>query len=397
MRAALFCIAAAALTLVMSCNSEDSGDSGHVRVAQASTCQLVRSGYGPAGRVPLHVEKAITGLEVPWALAFLPGGDWLLTERAGRIRLVQGGHLVEQPVATVNASAGGGERGLLGLALHPRFSENRLFYVYYTIQKSDGSLVNRVERYTLSTDHRSASPDRVILDDIPAGTIHDGGRIKFGPDGMLYVSTGDNRNPDNAQDATSLNGKILRVDPDGGVPEDNPHPGNPAFVLGLRNAEAFDWASQKLLIVADNGPTGELGLTGRDEISFASAGSNLGWPTITACETGAGLSNPILAFTDPAPPGGGVVYQGNAIPEFDGNFLVGMLGTGDGATQLHRFVFDSGSQTLVSHEAYLQGQFGRLREVVQGPDGALYVTTSNCDGRGDCPSDGDYVLKITHG
>ncbi|MBI3542636.1 MAG: PQQ-dependent sugar dehydrogenase, partial [Deltaproteobacteria bacterium] len=248
----------------------------------------------------------------------------------------------------------------------------------------------------LSADHTQASSDRVILDGIPSGAFHDGGRIKFGADGKLYVATGDAQNPNRAQDPASLNGKLLRVNDDGGIPPDNPFPGTPVYASGLRNLEAFDWVDATTLIIADNGPTGELGLTGRDKISFLQAGSNLGWPAITACQTQPGLITPVLSWQASAPPGGGTICRGCAIPEFNGNFLVGMLGmSAPEALQLHRVVFDPGTLTLVSHEAYLQGEYGRLRDVVQGPDGAIYVTTSNCDGRGTCPDDGDYILKIT--
>ena len=358
-----------------------------------ASCTLVPSGWGPTGTVPLHVDKVVTGLEIPWAIGFLPGGDWLVTERPGRIRLVQGGKLVATPVAQI-ATGETGEGGVLGLALHPSFASNRYFYIFYTSPLN----VNRVQRYLLSADHLSATPDQVIIDNIPSGTFHDGGRIKFGTDKMLYIATGDATTPTNGQLMSSLNGKILRVTPEGAVPADNPFPGSPIFASGIRNLEAFDWVSSKTLIVADNGPTGELGLTGLDEVSFASAGNNLGWPAITGCQTNPAMVTPILSWVIAAPPGGGLVYRGNAIPEFNGNFLIGMLGIGDGsAMQLHRVVFNPTTQSLISHEVYLQGQFGRLRDVEQGPDGALYVTTSNCDSRGTCPTDMDYILRITHG
>ncbi len=358
-------------------------------------CLLQDPGWGQAGSVPLHVEKAFTGLEVPWAITFLSNGDWLFTERPGRIRLIQGGAVVSAPVATISTGEPG-EGGLLGMALDPAVDQNHFIYVFYTNPQN----MNQVQRFILSADHKTATPDKVLIDGIPAGPFHNGGRIKFGPDGRLYIGTGDSENPPLAQSPGSLNGKILRINSDGSIPADNPIAGSPVYAMGIRNLEAFDWVNPLMMIVADNGPTGELGLTGLDKVSFASAGDNLGWPTITGCSAQSGLVTPILSFNqqDPGPPGGGVIYQGSAIPEFDGNFLIGMMGIGDGtAMQLHRVVFDAATRSLVSHEVYLQGQYGRLREVVQGPDGALYVTTTNCDSRGTCPSDGDYILKITHG
>lgn len=358
------------------------------------SCTMVPEGWGPTGSVPLKVQEVVTGLQIPWGIAFLPGGDWLVTERAGKVRLIQGGkNLATAPVAAVTPGETG-EGGVLGIALHPQFASNSLFYIFYTASTG----MNRIEQFSLSADHASATSKGVILDGIPSGEFHDGGRIKFGPDGMLYVGTGDGTNPPTAQDGSSLNGKILRITPDGKNPTDNPFPNSPVFAMGIRNLEAFDWADPHTLIIADNGPTGELGLEGLDKVAFAQAGDNLGWPTITGCQTSGNLTTPILTWTEAAPPGGGVIYHGTQIPEFNGNFIIGMMGIGAGsAQQLHRVVFDPVSHALLSHEVYLAGQYGRLRDVVQAPDGTLYVTTTNCDSRGTCPPEQDAILKITHG
>jgi glucose/arabinose dehydrogenase len=363
--------------------------------AAAPQCTFIQNGWGPTGTVPLRAEKVVTGLKVPWTVAFLPSGSMLITERAGRLRLVQAGQLQPDPVLTLKIGQTT-EGGLLGMALHPQFGSNRIFYLFYTASINGGP-VNRVERFYLSPNEKSAVSDGVILDGIQAGPIHDGGRIKFGPDGMLYVATGDAAMPDLSQNNNVLNGKILRVNPDGGVPDDNPMTGSYIFASGVRNLEAFDWIDQNTMIIADNGPTGELGLTGLDKVSYAHASDNLGWPKITGCQTGVDLVTPLLTWKTAAPPGGGVVYHGSAIPDFEGNFLIGMMGTGtNGAHQLHRVAIDPATGALFKHEVYLKDQFGRLRDVEQGPDGALYVTTTNCDGRGTCPSDGDYVIRVTH-
>ena len=194
--------------------------------AQAPTdpsCILVDNDWGPDGSVPFTVEVVAEGLEVPWGIAFLPGGDALVTERPGRVRLLRGGVLQPQPVANVRI-ASSSEGGLLGIAAHPAFATNRQFYVYVTTDAA-GHTENRVERWTLSEDHASATFERVILDGIPSAQFHDGGRLRFGPDGMLYVGTGDAREPDHAQDPKSPSGKLLRLTPDGEVPADNPPPG----------------------------------------------------------------------------------------------------------------------------------------------------------------------------
>lgn len=355
-------------------------------------CVLIEHGFGPE-KGGIAAEVVIDGLEVPWGIAFLPGGDWLITERPGRVRLVRNGALVQKPVATIAASARA-EGGLLGIAAHPDFQTNRWFYIYYTTRNQGGAR-NRVERWVLSRDHRSASRDRVIVEDIPAARFHDGGRIKFGPDGMLYIGTGDATEPEQAQDRSSLAGKILRVTESGAIPEDNPFPKSPVYVLGVRNVEGFDFGPNGLLYVADHGPSGELGRSGHDEISVAKAGDNLGWPTIYGCQQKAGMVTPVLTWREAVPPGGAAIYTGDALAGWQGDFLVSSLGS----RHLHRIDFSAQDPTaMVAHGVYLAGEppqgFGRLRVATMGPDGALYLATSNCDGRGRCPSGGDKILRV---
>ncbi|HEY9616836.1 MAG TPA: PQQ-dependent sugar dehydrogenase [Microcoleaceae cyanobacterium] len=358
--------------------------------AASPSCILVENGFGATGNVNIRVETIVTGLEVPWGMAFLPNGNMLVTERAGRVRLVQNNQLRSQPIATIDVSDRG-EGGLLGIAAHPEIASNRWFYVYFTADR-DGTPVNRVERWQLSADGLSATRDRLIIDNIPVAQYHNGGRIRFGPDGMLYIGTGDARNPDSSQDVNSLAGKILRVTADGQVPSDNPFPGNPVYIMGIRNTQGFDWLNTSTLRVSDHGPSGELGRSGHDKVSLAKAGDNLGWPTTYQCESRPGLVTPSIVWQQALPPGGAAIYTGNAIPEWRGSLIVGALR----AEQLQRISFAPQSpQQVQSHEVYLQGQYGRLREVIMGPDGELYVTTSNCDGRGSCPPEQDKILRIT--
>ncbi|MCY1032022.1 PQQ-dependent sugar dehydrogenase [Corallococcus sp. BB11-1] len=357
--------------------------------ASPADCILVEDGWGPDGTVPLTVDVVAEGLEVPWGVAFLPGGDALVTERPGRVRLLKGGALQPQPVATVPI-AKSSEGGLLGIAAHPDFATNRQFYLYVTTD-ADGKAQNRVERWTLSPEGTRATFERVILGDIPSATYHDGGRLRFGPDGMLYVGTGDAREPDLSQDPASTAGKLLRLTPDGAVPRDNPFPNSPTFLLGVRNTQGFDWKDAATLYLTDHGPSGETLRRAHDEVSVVKAGDNLGWPGIYSCETQDGRVTPSLTFDDAMPPGGAAVYTGTAIPEWKDSLLVGTLGS----RHLHRVVFDAQSPRRVAkHEVYLRDTHGRLRDVLMGPDGHLYVTTSNCDGRGDCGPRKDLLLRI---
>lgn len=347
--------------------------------AEPVHCQEVSEGYGPRASERLHVEVVASGLEVPWGLAFLPDRSMLVTERPGRIdRIANGKRTVVATVAVARRTEG----GLLGLALHPDFARTRWFYVYYTVSTARGPR-NRVERWQLSHDFTSARRDRVILDGIPSAPYHDGGRIAFGPDRMLYIGTGDSTRPALAQDPRSLAGKILRVDAEGRVPADNPRRGSPVYISGVRNVEAFDWRADGALAIAEHGPSGELGRTGHDRVFLLRhpAGANLGWPTVYGCETREGFATPALTWTEAVPPGGAV---------FDGNdFLIATLKS----HHLHRVRFDRDG-SAARHDVELADR-GRLRTIVIGPDHALYITTSNCDGRGTCPRERDVILRVT--
>ncbi|MFW6290459.1 MAG: PQQ-dependent sugar dehydrogenase [Mariniphaga sp.] len=357
-------------------------------------CNYVEDGFGPDGSVEVKAETVVSGLEVPWAIAFLPNGDMLVTERPGRIRMVKdyngNAQLVEKPVAAVT-TANTSEGGLLGIATHPDFESNRLFYIYVTVSKN-GSTMNQVEQWRLSDDGTSAEQVKVIYDQIQAAQNHNGGRIAFGPDNMLYIGTGDAGKPDLSQDPDSPSGKLLRITPEGEIPGDNPRSGNPMFLMGIRNTQGWAWPDSddaNTLWVTDHGPSGEMMRFGHDEVNIVSANDNLGWPAIYKCESEPGMISPSLVWQNAVPPGGAAIYTGNDIPEWKGNLIIGTLGS----RHLHRVVIENGK--VDSHEVYFENQHGRLREVIMSPEGDLYITTSNCDGRGSCPDLGDEILRIT--
>lgn len=361
---------------------------------QAATCQRVEPDWGPKGTVAVKAETVASGLDVPWSVAFLPDGDLLVTERPGRVRRIHDGELLSAPLLSVPASNAGGESGLLGLAVDPAFKSSRIIFLYRTLTEN-GTSTNRVERWKLSEDLASAELDKVMLAGIPAAMFHDGGRLRFGPDGMLYVGTGDARTPDSAQDTASLSGKILRLTVDGMVADGNPIVGNPAWVWGLRNTQGFDWLDERTMVVTDHGPSGDLGRSGQDELNVARAGMNFGWPMVSGCDEQADAVPPLMTFTKASPPGGTAVSHGDLIPEWKGSVLVGTLGS----KHLHRYVLSADKTKVESHETYFLGEpseggLGRLRDVVIGPDGAPYVTTSNCDGRGECPVEKDRIVRI---
>lgn len=324
-----------------------------------------------AGSAP-RVEVVARGLEVPWSLAFAPDGRLFVTERPGRIRLVRNGRLESAPVATLPVAAVG-EGGLMGLALDPAFAENGHLYVCYT-RSAGGRLANRVARLTLRDGE--AAHARVVLDDVPAAPIHDGCRLAFGPDGKLYVTTGDAAQPTLAQRRDSLAGKILRLEPDGGVPGDNPFPGSPVYSLGHRNPQGLAWDPSGHLLAAEHGPSGH------DEVNRIEPGRNYGWPDV-AGKNGRGDSvEPLVESGDATWAPSGLAIAGRDV------FVAALRGR-----RLLRFTLGPG-ETLRPAEPLLVGTDGRLRAVVVGPDGALYVSTSNRDGRGAPARDDDRVLRV---
>jgi glucose/arabinose dehydrogenase len=244
------------------------------------------------------------------------------------------------------------------------------------------------------------------VDNIPGGIAHNGGRLRFGPDGKLYIGTGETFQAELAQDMSSLGGKILRVNADGSVPSDNPFSARPLptsmiYAYGIRNTQGFDWIDNSTMIMVDHGPSGELGRSGHDEVNIVSAGQNLGWPTIYACQARANLISPLITWVNAQAPAGLAIYRGSRLEGWQGDAVIGLLRGG----HLHRVKTSVSGRnlSLVTHESYFSGtpgestgttRFGRLREVISGPDGELYVTTSNCDGRGRCPAARDMILKL---
>lgn len=360
---------------------------------ESSNCVYIDDGFGPDGTTQVKAETVVSGLEVPWGIAFLPGGDLLVTERPGRLRLVLDyngtAKLVEQPVATFDIPSTS-EGGLMGIVLHPEFNNNRLFYIYVTAGGGNSS-VNKVEQWRLSEDNTSAEQVRVIFDDIDASRNHNGGRIRFGPDGMLYIGTGDASSPNKSQDMNSPAGKLLRLTPDGEIPSDNPMAGSAVYLSGIRNTQGWDWPNAddaSVIWLTDHGPSGDRMRFGHDEVHVAGPGDNLGWPDIYRCQTAEGMLSPVITWKDAVPPGGAAVYTGDAIPEWRGSLLIGTLGS----RHLQRVVIENNSVTM--NEVYFRNEHGRLREVIMSPEGDLFVTTSNCDGRGSCPDTKDAILRI---
>jgi glucose/arabinose dehydrogenase len=332
--------------------------------------------------VRVGVQVLATRLVIPWALAFAPDGRLFLTERPGRVRILQDGSLVPQPALTLTDVFTTGESGVMGLALHPSFASNRLLYLAYTAVGEDGAVARLVRYREVAGTLGEAA---VLLDDVPAANIHNGSRVRFGPDGRLYLTFGDAAAPSRAQDLASLNGKILRLADDGTTPGDNPF-NSPVWSWGHRNPQGFDW----------HPATGDLfetehGQTGNDEINAIDRGRNYGWPVIEGNETQSGMETPLRFFSPSVAPSGASFYRGAAFAAFRNDLFVATLR----GEALLRVRLDAGNpRRVVSVERLLENRFGRLRDVVSGPDGFLYVVTNNRDGRGMPTADDDRVLRL---
>ncbi len=313
-------------------------------------------------------------LDVPWEVVVLDEDRYLLTERTGGLLLIEDGetHVIEQFDDLDEPFLG--EGGLLGIALHPDFEENQELYVYQTVDRD--SVENTVRRFEVDFDERELHNETTIIDNIPSDRIHNGGRIAFGPDGHLYITTGDAAEADLAQDTDSLAGKILRLEADGSVPDDNPF-GNEVYSYGHRNAQGMTWDDEGRLWATEHGPTAQ------DELNVVDAGQNYGWPTITGDETHPEMESPAFhsGQHETWAPAGATYVDGSV-------FFAGLRGE-----RLYEAGVVDGEVT--SFVAHFGGDFGRLRAVTVGPsEEYLYLTTSNADGRGDEGPTDDRLIRV---
>ena len=342
--------------------------------------------YEPDGVV---VESWVEDLEIPWEITFLPETDRaLVTERPARVRLIVDGELAGENYLDVPAEHIG-EGGLMGLDHHPEFPQEPYIYIMYTYRTEAGELYSRVARLTDRETY--ADNEEVIIDQIPAARNHNGGRIKFGPDGKLYITAGDVWDRWLAQDYESLAGKILRVNPDGSIPEDNPFENSPVYSLGHRNPQGLAWNERGHFFISDHGPSGEEGLEAKDMIKIIEPGGNYGWPERIGYFGDGEYIDPLILWPDNAvPPSGSEFVDGDLfVATLASRSLIRISLTHQTETN---YTVDSIERWFA--EGDFSGKYGRLRNVTQGPDGALYVLTSNRDGRGSPLPGDDRIYRI---
>lgn len=327
----------------------------------------------PAGA---STEVIAEGLDTPWAIAFLPDSSMLITERPGRVRIIDPrGNLVTNSIQIPDVKEIG-EGGLLGITIDPEYTSNHFVYLYYTYSGASGNTLNRVARMTYKD--ASLSDEKVLVDAIPGSSNHNGGRIKFGPDGYLYITTGDAENPSQAQDKNSLAGKILRVTKDGKAAPENPF-NNRTYSYGHRNPQGITWDEKGNLWETEHGRS--IPISGLDEINLIKPGTNYGWPTIQGNETRAGMTTPIINS-------GGSTWAPAGVAYTNGTLLYGGL-KGQGL-----FEAKISGNKISGVLEHFKNEYGRIRETLLGPNGILYITTSNNDGRGTPKNGDDKVIRI---
>lgn len=358
----------AASAVLAACGSDSGTASGSGGSGASPTASPERS---PAAASTSAVKRKTiaTGLHVPWGIAFLPDGDALVTERTtGKIvRVPKGGGKPRTAMKVPGVNRNSGEGGLLGLAVSPHYRKDKLVYAYFTTQSD-----NRIARFKL---RGKLHP---IVTGLQRGDIHNGGRIAFGPDGCLYAGVGETGQTNLAQDRSSRNGKILRMNPDGSVPKGNPFKGSLVWSLGHRNVQGLAWDRKGRMYAA------EFGQNTYDEVNRIKPGRNYGWPIVEGKGSthGGKFTNPLLAWrTSDASPSGLAYARGRL-------YMAALQGEG-----IWRMPVRS-SGRLGKPKLLYGGKYGRLRTVIAAPGGGLWIATSNRDGRGNPRKGDDRIVRI---
>ncbi|MGB4834071.1 MAG: PQQ-dependent sugar dehydrogenase [Candidatus Moraniibacteriota bacterium] len=340
----------------------------------------------------IDIEAVASGLDTPWDIVFTSPTRMLVTERPGQIRVVENGVLEKQPIHVFSEVVEKGEDGLMSLALDPNYPQNH--FLYAAIAYADGQrLWLKVMRFVDAGD--TLADSFMVIDRIPAAQYHSGCRIAFGPDGKLYITTGDATDGNLAQDLESLAGKILRINSDGTIPADNPFVGSAIWSYGHRNPQGLAWQLDTgILYETEHGPTVFDGPAGGDEVNVIERGGNYGWPLVSHEKSRAGMISPLLVFTPAEAPGSLMIYSGRVFPEWRGDLFFGAL-KGEGLMRIR--LDESNPKQIASYGKLREVSFGRIRAVVEGPDGNIYFTTSNRDGRGQPSPLDDRIFRLRAG
>jgi glucose/arabinose dehydrogenase len=376
-------LAAAALLLTAGCSSDGGGPSGNDEGASPS-----RSAPGssapprqaaeetPPAKGSVKVVRTVAeGLESPWGLAPLPGGGLLVSSRdEGTIVRVDEKTGRKTELGEVPGVSAAGEGGLLGIALSPDYASDRMVYAYFT-SASDNRIVRMIYDGQKPPGEQLGAPDTVFRG-IPKGFIHNGGRIEFGPDKMLYVGTGESGDTGLSQDKDSVGGKILRLTPEGEPAPGNPFPDSPVYSYGHRNVQGLAWDGKQRLFAS------EFGQDTWDELNAIKPGDNYGWPEAEGRSDDGEFHNPVDQWTTAEASPSGIAYAEGSV------WMAGLRGK-----RLWRIPLN-GTEASAEPQAFLEGEYGRLRTVVPAGGDRLWLVTSNTDGRGSAKDGDDRILEL---
>ncbi|MFE8911858.1 PQQ-dependent sugar dehydrogenase [Streptomyces globisporus] len=388
-RGVLAAVASAALLLSAACSGGGGGDggaSGRPAGSPTASGSASPASPSPSRSADLPPEKGSAkvvstlteNLKSPWGLAALPGGDLLVSSRdEGTVHRIDGGSGKQTLLGSVPGVSPAGEGGLLGLAVSSTFGADQLVYAYFTTT-SDNRIVRMSYDEKRPAGQQLGAPD-TVLRGIPKGSIHNGGRIAFGPDKMLYAGTGETGDTGLSQDKESLAGKILRMTPDGEPVHGNPEADSVVYSYGHRNVQGLAWDAEKRLWAA------EFGQNTWDELNLIEPGGNYGWPEVEGEEGEDGFIDPVAQWkTSEASPSGIAYAQGSI-------WMAGLRGE-----RLWRIPLsgEKAGEPLADPQAFLEGEHGRLRTVVGAGSDRLWLVTSNTDGRGTKKPGDDRVLQV---
>lgn len=343
-----------------------------------------------ADKQPVNYElkEIASNLFVPWSIVFTSTTRFLVSERNGTIRVVENNILANSPLGKLEVSQSG-EEGLMGLATDPDYTSTRRIFACLAAENGstlEGTVVSFIDKDNKISDIKT------IIDKIPAAQYHAGCRLLFLPDNTLLISTGEATNKNLAQDKTSLGGKILRINRDGSIPNDNPFPNSPIWTYGHRNPQglAYD-TNNNILWETEHGPSIFDGPAGGDEINIITKGENYGWPIIHHKQKKNGLISPLLEFTPAVAPSGMLYYTGSVFPQFNNKLIFAALKS----EGLYLLTTDSTNPKVITAFEKLNNiSVGRLREITQAPDGTIYFTTSNRDARGTIRPNDDKIYQL---
>jgi glucose/arabinose dehydrogenase len=339
------------------------------------------------GSVDYAVEVFVSDLQIPWSIVFTSPTRVLVTERAGDVRLIENGVVRKEPMISFAVSTQS-EEGLMGLTLDPEYASNKYVYVSYAYETPTGS-ADRVVR--LVDEGSQLRVDKTLIEGIPAAQFHAGSRIKFGPDDKLYITTGDATKKELAQNTNSLAGKILRINRDGSIPSDNPFAGSAVWSYGHRNPQGIAWhPTAKTLWETEHGPSGNDGPGGGDEVNVIVKGGNYGWSVVSHGKHRDGMIDPLIVYTPAIAPGSGSFYTGDVFPQLKNSLLYGGL-RGEG---IYRAAISNDGTKVLLHDKLNGIAVGRVRDVITGPDGYIYFSTSNRDGRGKVQTGDDKIYRL---